>query len=304
MLETHPLTPGSTQGDRTADRVPMPIPESTDTETGADVEPTVTTEEPPETTPMPDMPGPMRTMFSTIISTVVSPGGSSTVVTVTTIIPGSSTTGSTTDDEPTGIPTAQSPSKPSKDDGNRIIDNPTALATVFLSSLIAGMALLAIAYVIFRRYRRKAIARQGNGPEQVGIGVWVQRSGERLQAVSELQGSSPTTWDSWRTRAELGTGGPTPELNARWPLGTRSNPAELDSGEVGTHSRWSWISHVSTKLSVQSKKSTQTRPGNRAASRRTLSTASDSSASSMSSTSSLTSEKALLSVFNPRNQRK
>lgn len=173
--------------------------------------------------------------------------------------------------------------------GGRISNNPMALATVLVSSLFVGSGLIAIAYVMLRRYRKR-MAELGEGPTPVGVGAWIQRSGERVQSVAELQGSPPA-WPTSRMRAELGTDGPTPELSEQSPFGTIDNPAELDSHQTASRHRWSWLSHVSERLSTRSKKSSRAPSRNRSTPRRTLSEASNSSTSTVSSVNS---EKALL----------
>ncbi|KAK7752677.1 hypothetical protein SLS62_005446 [Diatrype stigma] len=317
-LETHPLTPGlvlgggettiqATTTQVSTDRTPTTLNNATpEVPASPGITEATDTTEPTEPTEQTEPP----TRFSTVVTTLFLSGGLISVSTVTAgiseISSGVTTTPTTTEGSPVGMPTP--PSSQMNNAGGKVMGNPIALATVFLSSLFVGVGLVAVAYVLLRRHRSKA-ASQGQGwDSSPGDSVRGQRGGERWQDAAELEGSSPAwppAFQLWRTRAELGTDGPIPELGARSAVGTRDNPAELECREAVASSsrrRWSWLSHVSDKLSVRSKKSspraTPSSRGRGAAAaimppRRTLSGASD--ASTTSTIGSVSSEKALLS---------
>ncbi len=298
-LETHPLTPGlGPAGVITVQPTPTTTtpdpditttggaePESSESKITGKIEPT----ESSTTLRRTDQ----SSRTPTTVTTPTSSGDSLTIVTVTTSSSRTSLSDvlgtTTTDDNPTSTPDTLGPQ--SSNSGRGIMNNPTALAIVFLSSLFVGLGLIAVAYVMFRRHRNKAVGQRPQ-PSELGVGVWVQRSSERMQTATELQGSLPA-WPMSRTQAELGTDGPTPELGVSDTFGTRDNPAELDGGEMVSRHRWSWLSHVPTTLSVRPKKSAPPPTPSRhwATPHRTLSEASDSSTSTVGSVNS---EKALL----------
>lgn len=331
-LETNPLTPGlALGGDETATTTSPPTFPTADRESTTTIQPrpaitsdpettdtaetTTETTDAPDSSPIPDTPETTETTeqtgqptrFLTVVTTLILSGGSMSISTVTAPAGTSGlstslsriTTTSEVDDSPTEVP--PSTSSEASNSGGKIMGNPIALTVVFLSCLFVGLGLVSVAYVMFRRHRNKGIG-QGEEKIPVGVGVWVQRSGERLQAAAELQGSAPAWASPWGSRAELGTDGPIPELGTGSSgFGSRDNPAELDGREVAaSRHRWSWLSHVSEKLSVRSKSSKSSRApsrGRAAMPRRTLSEASDASTSTISSVNS---EKALLSRHGSR----
>ncbi|KAI5860962.1 hypothetical protein GGS23DRAFT_203199 [Durotheca rogersii] len=192
-------------------------------------------------------------------SSIVSPTGVGPAVTSTSeaVVPGPSQTDVTTSDPPGPTSTAgeggtQTPGGPDRgqsEGGTPDVVSSTSVAAMAMSGILILMILGFLAFGLLRRYRRyRAGETETFVPWQLGTRVKriFGRWRARLRRADGGFGKRP----SKNIDAELGTDGPTPELGAGAPLGTKENPAELEE----TTERNSWASRMSRVFTARLKK--------------------------------------------------
>jgi hypothetical protein len=233
FLQTHPLTPGLALA-TTPEARPTPIPSLMSPSPAPTAEPAPTA----TTTLTPKLPTPTTSTTSLTERpdqpTIVPSGGDSSTPEVSTDV------GDLTSGVPPALPSA--PSGETAGQGTPPINvdrNPGALAAIILSAVVISAGVVGLAFLLSRRYHRKANAQQLNSPQSW---FWPCGKNRSKQHTPRSVGENGD--------AEL-AGSPIAEMGAE----ERGNsPVELDGREVGLpmfpQHRWSWFSHTSSTLSV------------------------------------------------------
>ncbi|KAK3318722.1 hypothetical protein B0H66DRAFT_248598 [Apodospora peruviana] len=270
ILETHPLTPGRVLAETTASvktetqtkvktksQPPETIQEVAVTTVADNPEPATTTiRETLRPTPQPIIqtfstmgPGIQVTRVTRSMSQIIPGGGGTDVLMTDSSLPNPTPTEDSADSTVvsstlTESPSTLRPTQTSQASGtNAFLDRGTSIIIIVLLSLLIGVILWVISFVLIRRY--KAGKLRGLAPSALarflgvlGGRVYRRRGGSSSSTMGMLENDEIAG-------AELGY----TELESGPPRGTRSNPAELEGRGVGDPTmRWSWISTVSRFL--------------------------------------------------------
>ncbi|KAH9905482.1 hypothetical protein F4778DRAFT_730138 [Xylariomycetidae sp. FL2044] len=255
-LETHPLTPGlGAAATATVDEFTSPA--ASPTTVRFQTLPAVTTT--PTATPRGyDTISPDTTSLDTVVST--DDPDSSPIIPEITTSEDLTTSPSTAPSPPSSTTdisqgqAAPSESEQPKSAGGGASN--TSIAALVLTSVLIMIIAGFTSFLLVRRYRRY---RAGEVAKMVpvGLGAWVRGAGVGAgrkwcvfgRGFSSFR--SKAAYSHWPrgVDAELGTDGPTPELAADDPLGSKGNPAELESPDKpASDNRWSWVSRVSKRM--------------------------------------------------------
>ncbi|KAM7183856.1 hypothetical protein V8F20_012461 [Naviculisporaceae sp. PSN 640] len=264
ILETHPLTPGRVLAETTAEADPETTSRKTQTQAAktetinVEAQPVQTEFEEPQqsTVQLPETTLKTYQVFTIMNVPAFSPkSSSSTPLTTQSVLlidissPGAGPTGSIVFVDPVETTTAASsanPSESSRDESGGaqrdgwVLDRGTSIVLVVMISLLVGIAIWVISFVLIRRHKAGKLT--GWKPAAlVRLGI---RRGHVYLHRADSASSTANMLGRQRGRGRGDTG--FTELESGPPRGTTPNPAELEGRGIGDPSiRWSWITTVS-----------------------------------------------------------
>lgn len=264
IMETHPLTPGRVLAETTSEAKLETTTRKTKTQAAktetiqVEAQPVRTEfeQEPPSTVRVPDATQKTYQIFTIINMPAFPPQSSSStpLATQSGLIADSGSlgrgpTGSITFVGPAETTTAASSANPSESTRSEtagsqrdgwVLDRGTSIVLVVMISLLVGIAIWVISFVLIRRHKAGRLT--GWKPAAL-IRVGIRRGHvyrPRADSVSSTANMLGHNRDGGR--GETGFA----ELESGPPRGTTPNPAELEGRGIGDPSvRWSWISTIS-----------------------------------------------------------
>lgn len=250
ILKTHPLTPGlylvgdtalsqsEATSDSTAGIVIIPISSSSP----ASIPAPLTTTSAAGAGPTSQAPRPS--------------GGGTTMAPQFDDIPGVRETPLATPDRTSGATSSTAESDDRSSSSSSGSSWAEGVGPVALTASLVGLVAVILAIILIRRYRWKHMEHAGQASTTIGAGDWVAWC--RRQAVCIFQAPSKADISPQEKRdAELGIEAPSAAPGATQPYGSSDNPAELDAAEakplppLPPRPRPSWVSRISTRLSLK-----------------------------------------------------